>query len=229
MPKLDWKHIALFALAAVLPSCDKAPLTAPPTSTIFLQANPTFVIANGGVSVVTAVVVEPAGTYAPDGTEVSFFTTLGRIDPLGKTVNGIASVNFVSDARSGQATLTAISGSVNATLTNGISVGSFNPALVLVTVDPPTISPGRAGQLTATVLDASGNPVQNVPVSFALDSTALDERLESGGGLLYTNSNGQVFDTVRTSAPSGTNTTVTVTATAANGKAGTVTVAVFVP
>ncbi len=37
----------------------------------------------------------------PNGTEVFFFTNLGRIDASGKTVNGVARVNFVSDGRSG--------------------------------------------------------------------------------------------------------------------------------
>jgi hypothetical protein len=46
----------------------------------------------------------------PDGTEVFFFTNLGRVDASGKTSNGVARVNFVSDARSGKATVTAISG-----------------------------------------------------------------------------------------------------------------------
>ena len=46
---------------------------------------PEFVIANGGVSVVTAILVEPAGTFVPDGTEVFFFTDLGRVDASGKT------------------------------------------------------------------------------------------------------------------------------------------------
>ena len=67
-------------------------------------------VANGGVSVVTAILVEPAGTFVPDGTEVFFFTNLGRVDACGKTMNGVARVNFVADARSGKATVTAISG-----------------------------------------------------------------------------------------------------------------------
>src|SRR6185503_6857211 len=110
MPKLRLRSVALAALAALVGGCETAPLTAPDGSTIILQANPTFVISNGGTSVVTAVVVEPAGTFVPDGTEVTFLSNLGRIDQVGKTVNGLARVNFVSDARSGTATITAISG-----------------------------------------------------------------------------------------------------------------------
>ena len=82
-------------------ACESVPLTAAPGTSMTLIANPTFVIANGGVSVVTAILVEPVGTFVPDGTEVFFFTDLGRVDSSGKTVNGVARVNFVADARSG--------------------------------------------------------------------------------------------------------------------------------
>jgi hypothetical protein len=95
---------------ALMPACESVPLTAAPGTTMTLIANPTFVPANGGVSVVTAILVEPAGTFVPDGTEVFFFTNLGRVDPRGKTVDGVARVNFVSDARSGTATVLANSG-----------------------------------------------------------------------------------------------------------------------
>jgi hypothetical protein len=211
----------------VLAGCEAAPLTAPNGSTLFLQVNPPFVIANGGIAVVTAVVTEPAGTLVPDGTEVLFFTNLGRIDPVGKTVRGVAAVNFVSDARSGVATVTAISGQATATLADpGLTVGSALPALVIVTCDPQRIVFPRNCRLVATVFDEFGNPVQNVPVSFSLESdSVLEETLDSGGAFLFTNSNGQVTDTLRTQAIFGLGQkTVTVNATTANEITGTTTV-----
>ncbi len=225
MPRLGSPPLALVALAAALAGCETAPLTAPDGSQILLQANPTFVIANGGISVVTAVVVEPAGTFVPDGTEVTFLTNLGRIDQVGKTVNGLARVNFVSDARSGTATVTAISGQASGTPpTVEITVGSALPARVQVTADPPHITAGRPAFLRASVFDERGNPIQNVPVSFSVEGSA--ERLDSGGAFLFTNSNGEVTDVLRTSAPLGTGGTVAVTATTANGIAGTAVVAI---
>jgi hypothetical protein len=97
-------------VALLTPACESVPLTAPPGTSLTMIANPTFVIANGGLSVVTAILVEPAGTFVPDGTEVFFFTDLGRVDASGKTVNGVARVNFVSDSRSGIAHVIGISG-----------------------------------------------------------------------------------------------------------------------
>ena len=93
----------------------------------------------------------------------------------------------------------------------------------MVTADPAHISAGRPSTLRATVFDERGNPVQNVPVSFSV--TGATERLDSGGAFLFTNSNGQVTDTLRSSAGAGSVGTVTVTATTANGVTGTVTVA----
>jgi len=213
----------------VLAGCEAAPLTAPNGSTLFLQVNPPFVIANGGIAIVTAVVTEPAGTLVPDGTEVLFFTNLGRIDPVGKTVRGVAAVNFVSDARSGVAGVTAMSGQATATLAApGLTVGSALPARVSVTCDPQRIVSPRNCRVLATVFDEFGNPVQNVPVSFSLDpgeEGVLEETLDSGGAILYTNSNGQVTDTLRTQAIFGLGQkAVILTATTANGIEGTTTV-----
>jgi len=249
-------------LALAMPACESVPLTAAPGTSMSLIANPTFVIANGGSSVVTAILVEPAGTFVPDGTEVFFFTDLGRVDASGKTVNGVARVNFVSDARSGVATISAISGgpapapapsatptpagsipgsesSASASSVGGrapafgalaiaadqnsatvqITIGSALPARVQVSANPPHISFGRPALLRASVFDAQGNPVQNVPVAFSVSGIAV--KLDSGGAFQYTNSNGEVTDTIRTGLPIGTGGSVTVTATTANGKSGT--------
>jgi len=244
---------------ALMPACESVPLTAAPGTIMTLIANPGFVIANGGVSVVTAILVEPAGTFVPDGTEVFFFTNLGRVDASGKTRNGVARVNFVSDARSGTARVDAISGgpapaptaaatrsgvtasaagvgvaaaagggtvAAENSATVEIRIGSTLPALVLVGADPQRITSSRQALITATVFDGDGNPVQNVPVVFSLSSSrTIEETLDSGGSPRFTDSNGQVFDTLRTrAAVGGLQRTVTVTATTATGDQGDVTV-----
>jgi len=199
-------------VAAGIIACESVPLTAAPGTSMQLIANPEYVIANGGVSVVTAILVEPAGTFVPDGTEVFFFTNLGRVDASGKTVNGVARVNFVSDARSGIARVDAISGgpstgpaptptpspaakagtpSIDAAgdsagATNSdftlIAIGTGLPTRVLVTADPQRITSPRQSAITANVFDDKGNPVQNVPVIFSLEATTTLQETLDSGG-----------------------------------------------
>ncbi len=130
--------VALLGAAVVASRCESVPLTAPAGSSIFLQANPTSVPANGGRSLVTALVVEPAGTLVPDGTEVLFLTDLGTIDQTAETVNGIARVYFVSDARSGSATVTAMSGGPS-------TVPSAEPTTTTTTPTAASSEGGRFG------------------------------------------------------------------------------------
>jgi hypothetical protein len=230
-------------LTLLAAGCESVPLLAPDSS-LRLQANPSFVVADGGRSVVTAVLTEPAGTFVPDGTEVFFFTTLGQIDERAKTVNGVARVYFVADSRSGHACVTAYSGGTAPTAatcgslpgaasgegsaTIQIDVGGALPRSAIVTADPQRLVTQRHATIRATVFDASGNPVQNVPVVFTVSASTLVETLDSGGSPRYTDSNGQAFDTLRTRADlASAQRTVTVSASIP-GIATTPTVAVLV-
>jgi hypothetical protein len=129
--------VAALALAHL--TCASVPLTAPSGSSIDVFANPQFVAANGGVSAVTAVVLEPAGTFVPDGTVVFFLTNLGRIDAQAKTKDGFARVTFVSDSRSGKATITAFSGG------NGGTTTPASPAATLTAMSTSTAGAAAAG------------------------------------------------------------------------------------
>jgi hypothetical protein len=214
---------AVVAGLLTLGACEKVPLTAAPGTSMTLVANPSFVAANGGASVVTAILVEPAGTFVPDGTVVFFFTNLGRLEPAeAKTRNGVAAVNFVADSRSGIATITAISGGpapaasatagTTATVASGtgsasieITVGGALPKRIVIAASPARITSPRSAAIVATVYDQFGNPVQNVPVNFAITSstTVIEETLDSGGAPRYTDSNGQAFDTLTTRSLTG--------------------------
>jgi hypothetical protein len=196
------------ALAALLGlgqlTCHQALFTAPPGSVIFLSANPLDIPAHGGVSVVSALVVEEPGTVVPDGTVVQFFTNLGRIQEQGRTNDGVARVNLTSDARSGIATVSAISGAAQVDADLSIRIGAVLPARVIVTASPPRIvlSVSRTAHVIATVLDDNGNPVPNVPVIFRV-STPATEFMESGGRPVFTDNNGRAEDVVRTQRPVG--------------------------
>jgi hypothetical protein len=141
-----WK-LLVAALALAHLTCASVPLTAPSGSALTIFANPEFVAANGGVSAVTAVVVEPAGTFVPDGTVVFFLTNLGRIDAQAKTKDGFARATFVSDSRSGRATVTAFSGGTAPTPT-----GTPTPSAVVDAVTATSSRSAGAGMASADAI-----------------------------------------------------------------------------
>jgi hypothetical protein len=202
--------VALFGLASL--SCNQAILTAPTGATINLFANPDFIVAHGGVSVISALVIEKdTATPVADGTVVQFFSNLGRIDAQGKTNDGVARVNLVADSRSGTAKVTAVSGATTPA-TVDVTIGSKLPSVIIVTAFPQRLTDHRASLITANVFDASGNPVGNVPVIFTVGGAT--EFMDSQGTPTFTDSNGQSKDMMRTRYdPAATPKDVTVTAT----------------
>jgi len=155
--------IGFLLLTAAHVACQRGLFTAPPGSTLTLVANPTFIPANGGVSVITAFVTEPAGTPVADGTIVQFFTTLGTIDREGRTNDGVARVNLVSDNRSGVATVTGISGGQAVAPVPSPTAGAFglfpspSPSPSPSPIVSPSPPPPGSGTGSATVMVTIGS------------------------------------------------------------------------
>jgi hypothetical protein len=201
-------RVCLLLLAAVQLTCNQSILTAPPGSSLSVFANPEFIAANGDVSVISVLVIEPAGTVVPDGTVVQFFTNLGHIQDQAKTNDGVARANLVSDTRSGTATVTVVSGGAaplptaspspsptsalvgtggtiaadTTSATVQVIIGSARPKTVIVTANPPRITgsgPARQSRLVANVFDESGNVVVNAPVIFSFQEPDQNDTTES--------------------------------------------------
>jgi hypothetical protein len=208
---------ALLALAAVFHLSCQAILTAPEGTVMTVVVNPPFIEANGGVAVVSAILIEAAGTPVADGTVVQFFTTLGRIEEQGRTNDGVARVNLVSDARSGTAEVTAASGAINTfDAPAAVEIGSIRPERILLTAVPQRILESRSSQVVAIVLDEFGNPVPNVPVFFS--TTGATEFFDSGGQAVFTDNDGRARDVLRTRHPRDAPfRAVNIIATTANG------------
>jgi hypothetical protein len=219
---LAWAGKAV-VVAALLgyPGCADVVQLAPPGATMVLIASPPFVPANGGVSVISAIVTEQVGTPVPDGTVVQFFTTIGKIDREGKTNDGVARVNFIADARSGVASVTAVSGANTAA--TDVSIGGVLPARVIVIADPSRITTSRSTHIIATVLDTDGNPVPNIGVIFTVESST--EFMDSQGHPIFTDNNGRAEDVLRTRRTTPGSATVRVTTL--DGTTGSVTVPIL--
>jgi hypothetical protein len=143
----------------------QAILTAPSGSTLSMTANPEFIPAHGGVSVISVLVIEPTGTVVPDGTVVQFFTTLGRIDEQGRTNDGVARVNLLATGLSGPAAVTAVSGGEAAPPASSTTTpGSTTPGTTTTTLgpgqvrNPPLGAAQGVGSVSVTVAIGSALP-----------------------------------------------------------------------
>lgn len=191
--------IALLAAGMTFGSCGQAILSSPDGTTLQIFVNPPFIGANGDTAVVSVLAVEKAGTPVPDGTVIQFFTTLGKIDEQARTNDGVARVNLISDARSGTAVVTAVSGPVSVKADN-IVIGAPRVSQVKTQAIDPTIDL-RLGKSTAsiraTVLDDKGNPIQGIIVRFAVSQNPATDRLLDGTDVT-TNNNGDAVNRVQT-------------------------------
>jgi hypothetical protein len=169
----------LFGLAGT--SCSRSALVAPSGTAITLIASTNNLPVNGSADI-TAVLIEGSftsganggvttttgtGAAVHDGTQVSFTTTLGRIEPAdAETDGGKAVVKLYGDGRSGTATITAISGAASKTL--AVTVGAAGATRIAVTANPEALpATGGTATIVASVDDAQGNGLSGVPVSFS--------------------------------------------------------------
>lgn len=181
-------------------------MTAPGGASLQLIVEPNWVPANGGAADVTLLGFRSSGAPLPDGTVIQFFTDLGKIVPdRVETKDGRAQVVFVSDQRSGTATIRAVSGrdaqaeaqiQVGATAASTIEMGAFPAVLPLG---------GGTTRIVVRVLNSDGNPIRGVAIFLASSAGSL----QSNGSILITNENGKVEDKLTTEEPQ---TTVTASA-----------------
>lgn len=163
------------ALSSIV--CEKVPLLAPTGSTITLVANATALPANGSAEI-TAVVVEGAGTPPHSGTQVTFTTTLGLIQPATATtdVSGQVTVRFLAGTNNGTATIEAISGGATTSTAGAvkIAIGTAAVGAVHVGANPTAVAAlGGSTTITANVYDVNGNALPSVPVVFTTSAGSL--------------------------------------------------------
>ena len=196
--------------------CDKVPLLAPGLSTIRLSTSD-LVVQSNGVTEVRATVLESSGTPVQNGTTVTFTTNLGALTPNdARTMNGVATAQFRGNGQSGKATLRAISGSATSDPLE-ISVGAAAATRVSLTATPSSVpSSGGTTTITALVVDASGNAIANVPVTFSTTAGSFTAQVAN------TDANGRASTVLATSREA------TVTATAGGTTSSGLTISVTV-
>jgi|SRR5688572_2871949 adhesin/invasin len=210
--------VLTLAVAAV--ACERVPLLAPTESTIRVSAD-TTVLPPGGRTQITAAVAEQGGTPVQNGTLVRFSATFGRVEPADvETRGGVATTTFIAGSASGVAQIRATSGGASgtgegegATATNvvEIRVGGAAAAALIMSANPSRVPPGGGTTtIVAAVLDASGNRLPSIPVTFSTDNGSLSS------SSAITDASGEARVTLTTSREA----TVKGTATVGSGGTG---------
>ena len=165
---------ALVSVAGLGLSCERGPLLAPTASTITVHSS-RDILPFGGSAQISAIVTEQGGTPAHDGTVVTFVTTLGTLEPAeAPTRNGQAAVTLLAGTRSGIAEIVAFSGSARSETPVMVTIGGAAVASLSVAANPATVPAGGGTvTLSARPIDAHGNALSGLPVSFSADAGAL--------------------------------------------------------
>ena len=189
------RALVTLALLAVLGGCDEGTPVSPVGTILHISANPTR-IGTAGTSAVTIQALRSNGNPVNPGTEIRLSTTIGRIDDVVHTDNdGIAHATLRGDGRAGTATVSAYSGAVEA-VTTDVAVG-FPAASIRLTVTPTSIpETGGVVDLLALIRDDQGQPLSGASVNFLTDVGTL----QSGGGFLTSDANGQATDVLTVTA-----------------------------
>jgi hypothetical protein len=164
---------AVLLLASIAASCDKAPLTAPTDSAITLFAHSTVVALHGSTEV-TANVTEPGGVPVQNGTQVTFTSTLGRLEPAeARTSGGRATVRLLAGAASGVAQIRAFTGGAQAEALE-IQVGAAAVSTVTLTPIPAVVGPnGGEVEILAVVTGEGNRRLPGVSVTFGTTAGTL--------------------------------------------------------
>lgn len=201
---------------------------APEGTILSISANPTKIALNG-TSTITVIGRKPDGNPLNPGTEIRFSSTMGSIDSIATTDRtGTATAIFRSNGQLGTATITAETGSATGSSGGGTTsdstgsssgVSSASVTVLVGTVagsillqPTPTTLPTTGGtvHLLAIVRDANGSPLAGQGVNFTADYG----RLNSRGGTVNTDANGEARDTLTLTAADLANNVASVTVTA---------------
>jgi hypothetical protein len=136
------------------------------TPTTITQSSLVTVSFNNHYNGATVTSFDPITGHIPDGTLVTFTSTLGSFNPMATTVNGIATALFTAN-QAGTDNLNATTD--NQTVSKELTV---NQGPTVTTVGGVTGYAGQNVTLTANV-DCYGNPVNEGTVTFTIGSTTL--------------------------------------------------------
>jgi hypothetical protein len=187
------KALSLLLLAALgVWGCDKASPVAPEGSVLTISASPNR-IASNGTAQITVTARKSNGFPVNPGTTVFLSTTRGSIPESGRTDdNGVVHATLSGNGESGKATVKANAGAAEEAMID-VQIGIFAASLTLQASPSSIPTSGAVIDLVALVRDDAGQPLPGAVVNF---TTQLGT-LQSNGGLVTADANGEASDVLR--------------------------------
>ena len=160
-----------------------------PPNQVVVTANPTIIQADGtSTSTIAVLVTDINGNPVLDGTPVSLAASLGTIDPAdATTTNGVVIATLTSELTDGPSTVTATADGVTGAVVVTFAGGA---ASIIVLANPDTITADgmSTSAITATVRDASNNPVPDGAVCFFSTTLGtIPQQAPTAGGVASVN------------------------------------------
>ena len=177
--------------------CDSVTPIAPSDAILTITVNPTR-IETAGQATITVLARKTDGFPVNEGTEITFSTTLGRIDPEVAFTDeqGRATTVLFGNNEVGLATVTAVSGSIEITAETAVQIGSIPNSLIFEVspseVNLRDIDSERTFRLVASVVDDLGNDLKGATVRFESEIG----KLASRNNPILTNARGVARDTL---------------------------------
>ncbi len=179
--------------AETITQADAVTFQAVSIASLSLASGSSSLLADGVSSTTCTASLESAqGSIVPDGTQVTFSSTAGDIDPTQNgvqtsytttTVNGQATATLTSPTNVGGATITVTAGGVSDTTTVQFIPGA--PAIITLTAKPASLTADGSSTslISTTVLDAQNNAVQDGEIlTFSVQHGQLDNLTQTTSG-----------------------------------------------
>lgn len=177
----------------------------------------------GATTVINATVTDTAGAPMA-GVAVSFQTSAGTLLPVLPVTtgsNGVAQVTLTSSNNLGTANISANASGFSRT--TSVNFVASNPSAINLSASPATVSSGASSNLSASIIDAQGNPVAGQTVTFSIVTNISGGTLGSvtsvtdANGIAttaYTAGSATGTDTLKAMETSGLNNTTSIAVTA---------------
>ena len=184
-------------LLLVLAGCDRQPYPAPEGTVLMLTADRAQ-LEQGESALLTVQGVLANGSPLWDGTEITLQVSNGRLEATRlESTDGAVQTRVYADGDKGELSVRAFSGLVVADPDPLVlTVGQVPEVERLVLSAQTPLLPFGGGQsvIVASVYDAWGSPLENIPVTFSCDGG----RMVSDGAARLTNAAGQATDVLKT-------------------------------